>query len=234
MNKSINKKLTEGEIKILLKSHLLKKKGGNDEDINDFIVTEFSISNFSRRVDLVHFQNELCIAFEIKSDFDSLVRLKAQTEEYLKCFDKVVVLAAEKHIEKTLIMTPENVGIWQLNGDKIRVIRKGRAIKIKEKINYIRMMTLTELVRLAKRNNILIHDKKRSSIEVSLMSLPLNYLKKEAIKSIKSRYKKRGNNYFDIKYVVSFNMRRDKAGDRKIDSTHDIDKFIHALDFFYK
>lgn len=94
------------------------------------------------------------------------------------------------------------------------------------------MMTLMELVRLAKKNNILINEKKRISIEMILISLPLNILKKEAIKNIKCRYKKRGNNYCDVTDIFSFNVRKNKTVDRKINNTHDIDDFIHALSSF--
>jgi hypothetical protein len=223
-----NLKIKESTLKTLLKNHLLNKK--NDE----FIITEFNISNFSKRVDLVYFNGINCLAFEIKSDYDSLKRLKSQTDEYLKCFDKVIVVVAEKHLEKALIMTPEHVGIWQLKGDTFKVIRKGNIIKVREKIRYLRMMTIQEMRRFMKKNNLTSHDNKRSNIEVTLTSLPLSLLKKEAIRCIKDRYKKRGKNYFDNINLYASKKENLIKATKKTFSEHNIEKFINALEVICK
>ena len=221
-------KLKEIEIKHKLKNHIFNKDKKSGQIANNFIITEFSISNFSRRVDLVYFSKNKTIAFEIKSEFDSLLRLKDQTEEYLKYFDKVVVVGAKKHIEKIKNIVPENVAIWELAQDKIKVIRKGKIKYISEKLRFIRMMTLVELIKLCTRNNICHKNKKRSQIEINLTSLSTSHLKKEAIRCIKSRYKKRNNNFFEHGESIFFKEQMLNYQKEK-DQDFDITTFIEAL-----
>lgn len=231
MSSLSGKKLTEYDIKDFLKNYLFNK---GDVSKESFLVTEFNISNFSRRVDMVLFSDKKNIAFEIKSDFDTLVRLKPQTEEYLKCFDKIIVVAAEKHIKKALDITPDNVGVWKLKDNEITIIRKGKEAKIKNKVNYIRMMTMPELRKISKNKNINLCDNKRTTIEARLMKLPLIFLRKKAIESIRIRYKKRGGNYYDLENRSYYFKARDNNDEVSSKKKYEIDKFIDALATFIK
>jgi len=224
------KKFNESVIKIILKNHLLVTKNSNLLKKSDsFIITEFNISNFSRRVDLVYFNKDKSIAFEIKSEFDSLLRLKSQTEEYLKYFDKVVVLAAKKHIGKVKSLVPENVGVWEFDEGKMKIIRRGKLQLISDKMRFIRMMNLNELLVLCKRERIEMGDKKRLTLELNLKSLPIKTLKTEAVKFIQLRYQKRGDNYFDQGKIICIKKNKTKNPLKKTLSNNDISSFIEAL-----
>ena len=72
-----NEKIKEFAIKKMLLTHLLKC----EDDSNSYAITEFSIANFTRRVDIFFVKDDTLHAFEIKSEFDSLNRLEGQISE---------------------------------------------------------------------------------------------------------------------------------------------------------
>ncbi|MGQ7745407.1 sce7726 family protein [Pectobacterium brasiliense] len=228
-------KVLESSIKSLVINHLFLENHDASITNNKFIINEFSIANFSRRVDLVLAKDNQLFAFEVKSEFDSLTRLKGQVDEYLEHFDKVTVVAATKHIEKALQLTPKNVAIWEISETQLKVIRKGRTKKIADKFKFIKMMTLNELLHLAKKMNIDVKDKKRKIVELSLIKIPTNILRNEAITRIRARYKKRELNYYDESNFQHSNFKINnilshKKIEKKSNIISDIDKFIYAIE----
>ncbi|MCV5707330.1 hypothetical protein OFN27_29615, partial [Escherichia coli] len=85
---------------------------------------------------------------------------------------------------------------WEVAGSKLKMVRRGKILPITDKMKFIRMMTLIELLSLAKKSNIEIKDKKRKIVELSLLSIPTKYLREEAINNLKKRYSKREVNYY--------------------------------------
>jgi len=220
---------SESFIKAMLLNDLLK----NDNSQDTFAITEFSIANFSRRVDIVLSKNKNLYAFEIKSEFDSLIRLEGQIVEYLKHFDKVTVVSTSKHINNILLKTPKNVSVWELADSKIRIVRRGKKNKIKTKSTFIKMMTLTELLRLAQKNKISLVSNKRKDIEKSLSTLSISLIREEALINIKDRYKKRNNNYYDYAKLPILSITKEKPESKdKVQQCNKIEKYIHALDNF--
>lgn len=59
--------------------------------------------------------NGTSTVYEIKSERDSLTRLREQIASYSKVFARVNVIAGENHIESILNIVPEEVGILVLN-----------------------------------------------------------------------------------------------------------------------
>lgn len=226
---SNSKKKSEQLIKEILLEHLLRK----DESNNDFAITEFGVANFTRRVDVVASNNKNFYAFEIKSENDSLHRLDGQLTEYLNHFDKVIVVAAEKHIPNILLKAPFNVGVWEIKDSKLKVIRPGRTIRIKDKIKFLKMMTLSELVFLSKKMGVYSHKNRRNEFEALLIKLPVYILRNEALTFIKERYKKRATNYFDYSIISKsdWNMNKNiKISSEANSNFNSIDYFIQALD----
>jgi len=60
------------------------------------VANEFKIGQSGVRADLA-VMDEIFIGIEIKSQFDSLRRLKGQLETYLETFDKVILVVSESH-----------------------------------------------------------------------------------------------------------------------------------------
>lgn len=223
-------KMLESAIKALVINHIFLKENNVATIATDFIIDEFSVANFSRRVDLIHSKNNQIFAYEIKSEFDSLARLKGQVDEYITHFDKVTVVTAPRHIDKALLLTPKHVAVWEVTGNKLKVVRRGKISPITDKMKFIRMMTLIELLSLAKKLNIEIKDKKRKIVELSLLSIPTKYLREEAINSLKKRYSKRGINYYDTYNYNKYGQSSNVEPRKKLLPVRNIDSLIHAIE----
>jgi hypothetical protein len=74
-------------------------------DANSIIASEYSLGQTGRRVDLAILSNEF-IGVEFKSKGDSLKRLKPQLDTYVRCFDRVVLVADERHIPNAQLLVP--------------------------------------------------------------------------------------------------------------------------------
>ena len=190
-------KLLEPQIKMVTINHLINKGLLNK---NSAIINEFTIANFTRRVDLALITHNRLFAFEIKSEADSLVRLSGQVQKYLEFFDKVTVITAPKHTNQALQSTPSNVAIWEINQNKIKVIRRGKTIVKANKVNLIQLMSVSDLTKLARKQKITINDSRRHHLEKILINLPIATLRMSAIKSVQLRYKKSNLKFLDKSY----------------------------------
>lgn len=137
--------MLEADIKAHLVNHLYKKCRLTDDSL---VVSELTIGGFSRRVDLVVATPKELIAYEIKSASDNLSRLSGQVNDYLKYFDKVIVVADSTHIDATLQLAPENVGVWELSKEKFIAKRRGIKTTVKDKKALASFLTATEISRL--------------------------------------------------------------------------------------
>ena len=71
--------------------------------------------------------NGKSIAYEIKTEFDSFVRLESQLTSYLKVFDKIFMIISENHLKKLELLLHEQyscVGIYILKNNKLKLHRK--------------------------------------------------------------------------------------------------------------
>ncbi|AGH80030.1 hypothetical protein PCNPT3_00440 [Psychromonas sp. CNPT3] len=152
------------------------------------IINEFTIGNFSRRVDLAVIKENSLLAFEVKSEADSLSRLQGQTQKYLKYFDKVTIVAATKHIPKVFSLVPSNVAIWEFVNHSIIIRQRGRKIKIVDKECILEFMKVNELRKLSKQSNTKPISLERKDVTLSLLDIPITQLRNEAVSSIKKRY----------------------------------------------
>jgi hypothetical protein len=102
----------------LVESSFLKKYSPE----NATLVTELRVGRCVADAVLI---NGTSTCFEIKTEYDSLSRLSDQLAAYRKIFDKVVVVAAETHIDDLLIQLPEDIGLTLLTkGAALKVLRK--------------------------------------------------------------------------------------------------------------
>lgn len=70
-------------------------------------------------------KDDVGIAYEIKTDLDSLQRLKTQIHDYYKVFSSVYVVTGEKHIEEVETMLQNtNVGIIELTANNTLIYKK--------------------------------------------------------------------------------------------------------------
>lgn len=88
--------------KIFMRHHSLEKAT---------LLSEFRVG--SNKADCV-ILNGKSVCYEIKTDYDSLSRLKDQLDSYLQVFDEVYVVCSEKHRKSVLELAPASVGILLL------------------------------------------------------------------------------------------------------------------------
>lgn len=118
---NVKSRLLEADIKALTLNYLRDK---NIIDGNSIIMNELTIGDFSRRVDLAIFNKGKLIAFEIKSEADSLFRLNGQLDKYLEYFDKVIVVSDTKFVPSLLESLPNKIGLWEVEKSKIKIKKK--------------------------------------------------------------------------------------------------------------
>jgi len=138
--------LLESDIKAHLLTHLYNKQLLTQDSL---IASELTVGGFSRRADLAIINSREFIAYEIKSAADSLTRLPGQIHDYLKYFDKVIVVVDSKHLQSTLQNTPKNVGVWELSQKRFIVRRRGVKQVIKSKPALASFFTSSEITKLA-------------------------------------------------------------------------------------
>lgn len=198
MEGKIQLRSLEAEIKSSVINYLIDQNFLNSDAS---IVSEFNVGDFSRRVDLALIRPNRMMAFEIKSEADSLIRLKGQINKYLEYFDKVTVVVAPKYVSKVIEATPLNVAVWEIDGALIRVKRKGRIVPINDKTKLIEMMGVGELASLVRELGLPLENRYRQTLEKVLLRASVSTLKNAVLKSIFSKNQKKNRAFLEkIKY----------------------------------
>lgn len=132
---------------------------GNAEDIKllslDFIprvfggtmMFEFPFLNGRRRADIICSNSKHLIAFEIKSDLDSLSTLQAQIDDYKKCFNSTYIICGEKHLQKIKGNKELDVGIILIKNSEFVLLRKA---KLRARLDIRARLSMCELSFLKK------------------------------------------------------------------------------------
>lgn len=106
-------KINDREIRLFLNNRL--------NDYHDCVVfNEFETASYKARADVVAVNGHIH-GYEIKSDYDNLLRLENQIVEYDKNFEMNTIVVGEKHLKKTISIVPEYWGIIEVinNNSKI-------------------------------------------------------------------------------------------------------------------
>lgn len=179
--------MLEQEIKASLINHLMKKTDSFSQDV---IINEFFFDNFNRRADLLIIRKGRLIAYEIKSEFDDLNRLSGQVDNYMKYFDKVVIVVASKHVKNVIEKTPSSVEVLEVKGEKeFKQIRRGHILKNINSTNLLNLLKIRELRLLLKESYNIKTEESRESLINKLSKLSKVRLKKFIIECITTRYK---------------------------------------------
>ncbi|MBU3824936.1 MAG: sce7726 family protein [Candidatus Oceanisphaera merdipullorum] len=194
MEKANAERLLETEIKSLVLTHLITK---GILTSTDTIFNEFTVDNASRRVDLAITKGNELWAFEIKSEADTLVRLKGQIETYSKYFDKVFVIVASKHTESALKFVSKSIALWEINGKELIIKQKGQKKLIRNPSSFIDMMNIPDLVKVANNNGLKLKSKRREDLVNVLIKINASILRKAALKAIINKYHFSSKVFFD-------------------------------------
>lgn len=157
------------------------------------LINEMVVSNWSRRADLVVANGKLT-AFEIKSDLDSLVRLEGQVQTYLGSFDKVIVVVTEKHLESTMRIAPEEVGVWcvesRRGGPRIKIIRRGQEQLVRNVESLCAFLRKSELAAFLRSQlgRQMAGGATRAELCKLAGDVPVTALRRTVLATLKSRY----------------------------------------------
>ena len=115
---NINQRLTANVLKEMITSFLLS------HDSNGIIGYEVMYGSSRRVADMVFISKGHSYAVEIKSEFDTITRLKGQLQEYNTLFDYILIFSAPNHIDAINAVLPEYVGLYSIN--ETGILRKQR------------------------------------------------------------------------------------------------------------
>ena len=106
--------------------------------------------------------NGTATAYEIKSERDSLSRLKSQVESYMRVFAAVTVIASEEHVPDILATVPSDVGVLCLS-KRYRIQTVRMAV---EDANRVSPIAIFEALRVSEAKQVLLN------LGVAVPSLP--------------------------------------------------------------
>lgn len=114
---NITKRLTANVLKESISAYLFSR------DPYGIIGSEVMYGSSRRVADMVFISNGHSYAIEIKSEFDSIVRLDGQLKDYQTLFDYVIIFSAPNHIEHIYTNIPDYVGLYSINKYGIQKLR---------------------------------------------------------------------------------------------------------------
>lgn len=193
--KQVDARMLENDIKAMLIQHLRHKQVISS---NSVLINEFNIDGFTNRVDLVIAEDNGLFAYEIKSEADSLQRLEKQIEKYSQFFDKVIVVAAAKHISNVLSIVSDDIGVWEVTQSGFKIVQRGRASKSQEREYLLRILNVKELKRLAANSGRIPDAIRRNFLEAVLSDVSYAQLRKAVIEALRERYYNSSMNFWQI------------------------------------
>lgn len=125
-------------------------------------ITIFELNSGKSRLDLCKV-NGTSIAFEIKTDLDSLYRLNKQLCDYMSLFEKVYVICSEKRCNSIEKIIPHECGIYSYkvtkNGKYIfKEYKKAKKSKIINEKQQLELLTKKELESIVNREDLQTRD----------------------------------------------------------------------------
>ncbi|TNH81549.1 sce7726 family protein [Aeromonas sobria] len=111
---------------------------------------EFPFLNGRRRADIICSNDKYLIAFEIKSDLDSLSTLQDQVDDYKKCFNSTYIICGEKHLQKIKSNKNIDAGIIFIKDKEFIILRKA---KLRVRLDVRARLSMCELSFLKKLSN---------------------------------------------------------------------------------
>lgn len=142
----MSEKYYESLIKSDVLSSLRRRRIINRHSI---IASEFVLGSTGRRADLAVYNGTSFVGIEIKSKHDSLRRLRDQLETYNSCFDEVLLVLHERHLNEAFHIAPPNVPIFSITkSDQMSLVREASGSSKKNASTSLKLLTLAELKRL--------------------------------------------------------------------------------------
>lgn len=114
------RRFTANELKEIIRPFLFQR------DNNGVIGSEVMYGSSRKVADMVFISKGRSYAIEIKSAYDSTIRLEEQIKEYQTLFDYILVFTAPNHLNRIKAKTPDYIGLYSINESGIEKIRHER------------------------------------------------------------------------------------------------------------
>lgn len=153
------------------------------------VLTEMRVGR--NRVDLV-VVNGTTTAYEVKSRFDSLMRLRDQVVSYQKVFDRVYVVCNDAKVQAVLDIVDQHVGVMTTNaGGGFRTVRRATSSESLTHAAILSCMRKPEMLSVVKRRFRQIPDVpnmlERATYLKLLQELPVRTLHLEFARVLRAR-----------------------------------------------
>lgn len=154
------------------------------EDPTTILIHEMDVCLSSARIDIAVINGKIH-GFEIKSEQDTLDRLKGQMESYNKVFDTMTIITCENHIEKVKEIVPNWWGIYCAVKSKNSLsLKRQRQAKLNREVNLFALTQLLwkeELLSLLEMHGITKGIKSKSKEE--LRQIVVSNVKEDVLKN---------------------------------------------------
>lgn len=137
------------------------------------IIQEFQMPRPVARIDVAVVNGELA-GFEIKSDVDTLIRLRTQVPAFSRFFDKVSVVTTAKHLKRTRETIPKWWGIVLFRPDRsFKVARSAKQNRNLDPVSLLFALSKAEIKQIVIRANSNVSSslKKKQMIELAISSI---------------------------------------------------------------
>ena len=191
--------MNEHEIKESLIRYLSNRYSSENNEIT--FIKELFVDSWNRRADVVMVNGHLS-AYEIKSDRDSLTRLRGQLDSFKNYFEYVTVVCTKTYISeiKKILGHDEwlKVGIFLVDGENVQSIRKAKKNVIKID-NWFSHLPVDELRKLLKENAVHANGNRAELINAASKHLLVKHVREFVLRYFKRRdekiqaMKKKGN-----------------------------------------
>lgn len=145
--------MRDADVRIAVRSRL---RSEHDGDTDTRIVEEMGIWNGAVRVDLAVINGEMA-GYEIKSERDTLTRLPSQAALYNAVFDRVHLVAAEKHLDHARREIPRWWGIIAAKSAgqlvTLKTVRAGRTNPAVDPLQLARLLWREEALAILESHN---------------------------------------------------------------------------------
>jgi hypothetical protein len=120
----------------------LQLEAEHEGDDDTLMLDELSLCHGSTRVDLAVINGEIH-GYEVKSERDTLERLEAQASIYNSTLNRVTLVTAGKHFDKTMSIVPEwwGLSLARLKGSAVE-IETVRSAELNPSIDPVSLATL--------------------------------------------------------------------------------------------
>lgn len=113
------------------------------------IASEYVLGTTGRRADLAVHNGSRFIGIEVKSQYDTLTRLRDQLKVYTACFDDVIIVLDERHLEEGLEIASAEVAVFEVNRKGGINLRRAPTMNPQiDPITRLQLLTVQELKKL--------------------------------------------------------------------------------------